>query len=114
MHSRKVTERFVRRLILNGLDVGKVEVLCDDGPWRFGRFEPGENFGDFAPFFGRWSLLMHADDDRRRLTREAAIELREIESEIDGLHAALQDNGRPAFEIRQLNIDGPLIEWWEG
>jgi hypothetical protein len=67
-----------------------------------------------APVFGRWSLLMHADDDQRRLTREALIELREAENAIDQLHAALQEDERPAHEIRQLNIDGPLIEWWEG
>ena len=114
MRTRTMNDRLVRRLILNGQDVGQVEVLCDDGPWRFGRFEPGENFSEFAAYFGRWSLLMHADDDRRRLTREAAIELRAVESEIDQLHAALQDKGHPALEIRQLNIDGPLIEWWEG
>ena len=114
MLTRKEAKNFVRRLILNGQEVGQVEVMCDDGPWRFGRFLPGENFVEFASVFGRWSLLMHADDDRGRRTREAAIELRELENAIDLLHAALQDNDHPAHEIRQLNIDGPLIEWWEG
>jgi hypothetical protein len=114
MRKRKEDNRFIQRLMLNGQDVGQVEALCDDGPWRFGRFMPSENFGSFAPYFGRWSLLMHADDDGRRLSREASIELRDAESAIDQLHASLQDNGHPAYEIRQLNIDGPLIEWWEG
>ena len=114
MRISKEDDRPVRRLIINGQEVGLVEVLYNDGPWRFGRFQPGENFCTFAQFFGRWSLLMHADDDRGRLTREAAIELRKVESAIDQLHASLQDNEHPAREIRQLNIDGPLIEWWEG
>jgi hypothetical protein len=84
-----------------------------------GEFSPGHNFSSFAPRFGAWSLLMHADDGpvdpaHGRLSEAASEELREAEWEIDRLHAKLYLDGPQEWrKISQLNIDGPLIEWKE-
>ncbi|HEX4796526.1 MAG TPA: hypothetical protein VH370_22235 [Humisphaera sp.] len=101
------------QLFINGRHVGNVELTSIDGNWHFGRFHPQADFGQFAERFGRWSLLMHAEDDTRRLSREAARELRALESAIDLLHASLKFENGINREIRELNIDGTLIEWWE-
>src|SRR5437016_462634 len=84
----------LRQLFINGRHVGNVELTSIDGNWRFGRFHPDSGFADFAQHFGRWSLLMHADDGGKRLSREAAIELRALERAIDLLHTSLiHDDG---------------------
>ena len=106
------------RLFLNGRDVGGVTVKGWDDSWGFGDFTPGEGFAHFAPRFGAWSLLMHADDgddaSDGALTPEAAAALREVECEIDRIHAKLFLVGPAEWrKISQLNIDGPLIEWKE-
>jgi hypothetical protein len=105
------------RLFLNDRDVGRVKITGWDGSWGFGEFTPAEGFARFAPCFGAWSLLMHADagrDGTRRLSREAAEELREAECRIDRIHAKLFLAGLQEWRtISQLNIDGPLIEWKE-
>jgi hypothetical protein len=101
------------QLFINGRYVGNVELTSSDGNWRFGRFHPQADFAEFAGHFGRWSLLMHAEDGARRLSREAAQELRALESAIDLLHASLKSENGLNREIRELNIDGTLIEWWE-
>src|SRR4051794_24137394 len=77
------------RLFLNDLDVGTVYVSGWDDSWGFGKFEPSDAFAAFAPHFGRWSLLMHADDGDERLSRAASDELREAEVAIDRIHAKL-------------------------
>ena len=102
-----------RQLFINGRHVGNVELMSIDGNWRFGRFHPQAAFADFAQHFGRWSLLMHAEDGAKRLSREAAMELRALERAIDLLHTSLEFEDGIHREIRQLNIDGTLIEWWE-
>jgi hypothetical protein len=107
------------KLFLNDRDVGTVKVNGWDDSWGFGEFSPGEGFSHFAPRFGAWSLLMHADDGadepaHGRLSGAASEELREVEREIDRLHAALYLLGpREWRKVSQLNIDGPLIEWKE-
>jgi len=107
------------RLYLNDTDVGAVRVKGWDDSWGFGEFVPGERFGAFAPWFGAWSLLMHADqndggDASGRLSRPASQELRRLENEIDRIHARLFLVGPHEWrEITQLNIDGQLIEWKE-
>jgi len=107
------------RLFLNDRDVGTVKVKGWDDSWGFGEFSPGEGFSQFAPRFGAWSLLMHADDGsddpaHGRLSGAAAEELRQVEQEIDRIQARLYlvapQEWRP---VAQLNIDGPLIEWKE-
>jgi hypothetical protein len=111
--------RLTARLFLNDRDVGTVQVKGWDDSWGFGEFLPGEGFSRFAPRFGAWSLLMHADDGsddpaHGRLSAAAAEELREVEQEIDRLHAKLFLVGPQEWRpVSQLNIDGPLIEWKE-
>ncbi len=75
------------RLFLDGRDVGAVEVQGWDGSWGFGEFHPGAAFNAFATRFGRWSLLMHADDGGDRLSQAARDELRDAERDIDSLRA---------------------------
>ena len=111
--------RLTARLYLNDTDVGTVRVKGWDGSWGFGEFSPEEAFARYAPFFGTWSLLMHADqneDDAAsgRLSRPASQELRRIENEIDRIHARLFLVGTQEWrKVSQLNIDGSLIEWKE-
>jgi hypothetical protein len=100
------------RLYLNDRDVGIVQIHGWEGGWGIGEFHPGDGFSDFAPLFGAWSLLMHADDDQSRISRAAASELRAIEQSIDRLRARLHLLHNDQWvDARQVNIDGTLIEW---
>jgi hypothetical protein len=102
------------RLYLNNTLVGVVVVQRQEDSWAHGRFEPGPEFAQFAPLFGQWSLLMHADGEFDRLSPEAGEELRRIEFEIDGLRAKLHFAETDQWlRCAQLNIDGELIEWKE-
>jgi hypothetical protein len=99
-------------LYLNDERVGDVTVQGTEDSWSHGLFEPGERFSKFAPLFGGWSLMMHADGAYERLSKAAAEELRQIEFEIDRLHAKLHfPDGDEWVTCSQLNIDGLLIEW---
>jgi hypothetical protein len=99
-------------LYLNDQHVGNVLIKCEDNSWHFGEFEPNRSFAPFALLFGRWSLLMHADEDSDRLTNAASDELRQTEIEIDRVHAKLRFAGSGEWrEIKQVNIDGELIDW---
>jgi hypothetical protein len=99
-------------LFLNGTPVGRVLCKGSDHAWHFGEFEPNANFASFAALFGRWSLLMHADEDSDRLTAAASDELRETELAIDRIRARLRLVDTDAWhDIQQLNIDGELIDW---
>lgn len=100
------------RLFINGKDVGQVVLKSLADSWGFGEFSPGEAFAEFAPVFGKWSLLMHADDGEEKLSEAASEELRAAEYAIDSLHAKLRiDAGEEWIDLSQLTIDGPLIEW---
>lgn len=102
------------KLFIDGEDVGAVEVHGWDGSWGFGEFHPSAGFESFATCFGRWALLMHADDGGDRLSTDALDELREAEQAIDSLRARLLLTDSNEWRgIRQLNIDGALIEWKE-
>ena len=100
-------------LYLNDEPVGDVVVLRTEDSWSHGTFLPGEGFSKYAPVFGRWSLLMHADaGGGERLSAAASEELRRTEYEIDRLRAKLHFRGKGEWvTCAQLNIDGPLIEW---
>jgi hypothetical protein len=99
-------------LYLNDQLVGIVEVRSSDNSWHFGVFTPHAEFVPFAPLFGRWSLLMHADEDANRLTSAASQELRETEIAIDRLRAKLHFPATGRWcELQQINIDGDLIDW---
>ena len=109
----RMTPRAVHaELFLNDQRVGTVLCKGEDNSWHFGEFQPDPDFGYFAPLFGRWSLLMHADEDADRLTDVASEELRQIEIEIDRLRAKLRilETGEWK-DLRQVNIDGELIDW---
>ena len=101
------------RLYLNDTEVGTIRVRGWDDSWGFGECAPGDAFAQFAPHFGRWSLLMHADGDER-LSQAASDELREAECAIDRIHAKLHLSKAGRWRtITQLNIDGSLVEWKE-
>jgi hypothetical protein len=108
------SKRRLGRLFLNDREVGVVSVRGHDGSWGFGEFTPAPGFVEFAPVFGRWSLLMHADEVDEKLSEAASQELRDTEREMDAIRALLRlENPDESHSIRELNIDGPLIEWRE-
>jgi len=98
-------------LYLQGIPVGYVEVSRCADSWQFGSFQPLREFSRFAPLFGEWSLLIHADENEMQLSRAASDELRKLEFAIDALHAELlvPETGQ-RLHVDQLNIDGDLIE----
>lgn len=98
-------------LVIDGTVVGMVTLTGFDGTWCFGEFRANREFEKFATLFGAWSLLIHDDEDRR-LSPEAAEELRITEAAIDRLDAHVKDpHSGERTRIRQLNIDSNLIEW---
>jgi hypothetical protein len=100
------------RLFLNGTEVGAVSVRGHSGSWGFGEFAPSPQFAAFAPLFAKWSSLMHAEGVDGRLSATVSEELRASEYELDALRASLLlDNPKERHQLRQLNIDGRLIEW---
>jgi len=102
------------RLYIDGIEVGAVAVKGWEGAWGIGEFDAGEAFARFAPRFGLWSMLMHEDDGADRLSDAALQELRRVECELDSLRAELVlCETAERRRIRQLNIDGPMIEWKE-
>ena len=102
-------------LLINGKPVGVVVVQGLDDSWAHGSFTPEPaTFAEFAPLFGRWSLLMHADDGDARLSPAASEELREAEYALDALKAELVfHETNEKRRCAQINIDGGLVEWKE-
>jgi hypothetical protein len=100
------------QLYINDKPVGRVLIQRIGPSWSYGQFLPSEAFVGFAPFFRRWSLLMHADGECERLSEAARASLRQAEFAIDGLDAKLHlASGDDWVNCAQLNIDGSLIEW---
>ena len=99
-------------LYINDAPVGEVVVKRVGASWSHGDFRPNKAFTRFAPLFGEWSLLMHADGAYERLSKAASDELRQVEFQLDRLHAKLQfpESGE-WVSCSQLNIDGEMIEW---
>ena len=101
-------------LYLDDRHVGTVQVHGRESSWGWGDFKPNGEFAQFAPLFGEWSLLIHADD-QSHLSPAASEELRKSEFAIDKVKARLHFPATNEWQsISQLNIDGPLIEWKEG
>jgi hypothetical protein len=99
-------------LFINGRLVGRVRMTGSDSAWGYGHFDPADSFGDFAPLFGAWSLLMHVDDSEPRLSNTAAEELRRAEEAIDQLRVELRwPFDGSVTRIMELNIEGHSIEW---
>lgn len=98
-------------LYLNGKNVGTVKITGGKANWTLGHFTPNDVFSEFAPVFGRWSLLIH-DDEEESLSVAASEELRETEYAIDKIEAKLFFAADEVWvEISEVNIDGKLIEW---
>ena len=99
-------------LLLDGQDVGRVDVQGESNAWGFGKFTPTDGFDKFAMNFGIWSLFLHEDEDAAQMDKLIREQLRVIEREIDRLHAELRwlDTGKRT-PLRQVNIDGTMIEW---
>ena len=101
-------------LYIDEQHVGIIRPGRNENSWNFGEFEPLKCFSKFAPMFGRWSLLMHADSDIEPLSSAAADELREAEREIDGHQFRLFSPVRKQWiALVEVNIDGNMIEWRE-
>jgi hypothetical protein len=101
-------------LLLNGEPVGVVHHKTWDASWYFADFEPYETFSRYAPVFGTWSLLMHAEDGSDRLSRDAAEELARAEAALDAIKAQLVFLEEEApVNIAQLTIDQDKLEWKE-
>jgi hypothetical protein len=101
-------------LYLNGNLAGTVHVHGSEDAWYHGHFEPADGFSAFATVFGRWSLLLHAEDGQDRQSREALDELRKLEYEMDAIEVRLFFPDKQEWhKAIQLNIDGPLVEWKE-
>ena len=99
---------------LNGVAVGTVTVTGYDTSWGFGTFRPDGRFARFAPAFGLWSRLMHADGDGRPLSRATSTALVRAENAMDAIKARLFFPADGAWvDLFQLNIDGELLEWKE-
>ena len=76
------------------------------------RVFPRPEFTKYAPLFGQWSLMMHADGADEPLSQTARDELRSIEYKIDRLTGRLHYVESDTWvRCAQLNIDGRLIEW---
>jgi hypothetical protein len=98
-------------LHLDGREVGVIVVSGCDAALNYGRFSPAEGFADFANLFGRWSLLMHEDEDRP-LHPTAQQALSDLERAMDRLHAKIYFPERDVWQkVRQINIDGNDVEW---
>jgi hypothetical protein len=101
-------------LFLNGLNVGMVQAGGGDTSWGFGTFSPNESFGQYAPLFGAWSVLMHAEDDAPRLSREAVLELARFEEALDAIKVHLFfPSEQQTVRVAQLTIEGNQLEWKE-
>ncbi len=100
-------------LYLNDKSVGVVTVRGGDSSWHYGDFAPSDEFREFAPTFGRWSLLMHADDGTK-LSEAASEELRAAEYDMDRIQAKIYfPELKKCKKLAQVNIDAGLIEWKE-
>lgn len=98
-------------LHIDGRHVGQIEVVGWHSTYTHGRFTPGEAFAPYAALFGRWSLLMH-EDETRPLHATASSALAEAERDIDTLHVRIYFPKQDRWvDVRQVNIDGDLVEW---
>lgn len=101
-------------LYLQGVPVGEVEVKGWNANWGFGNFKPNAAFSHYAPIFGRWSLLMHAQADDERMDKATAEELSRAERQLDALRAKLRFPKVDQWvDVAELAISNELLEWRE-
>src|SRR4051812_11506544 len=99
-------------LYLNDQIAGEVLVQERKHSWTYGTFTPAPQFANFAPLFGRWSLLMHADVGSDRLDEACSEELRRCENELQRLHAKMFSPETGEWvSCAVVTIDAELIEW---
>jgi hypothetical protein len=101
-------------LFLNDQEVGTVKASGGDTSWGFGQFSPNDSFSFYAPLFGTWSVMMHAEDDSDHMSRIAARSVAKHEELLAALKARLffpQDQQH--IRIAELTIDGDQLEWKE-
>jgi hypothetical protein len=99
-------------LYLDGQNVGTIAVKRNEYGWGFGDFFPNGKFSAFAPVYGRWSLLMHADAEEELLSAATSEELRETEQAMGLVKASLFVPSTGLWHsLGQINIDGTMIEW---
>jgi hypothetical protein len=111
-HETSISQGSLAELRLNGKRVGTVSIRGTSDSWSWGYFAPEPAFAEFAPLFGIWSLIMHADDETRRLSRAASDELRQAEVQIDSLRGELfWPDQQKITRAWQINIDDKLVEW---
>ena len=99
------------QLYIGGKPVGEIEVSRSADSWYFGNFQPAGSFSEFAPLFGEWSLLIHADEDDPVVSINCPRREAKSEKAIDALRAelVLPATGQH-LPVDQLNIDGDMIE----
>ncbi len=103
-------------LLLNGQEVGTVQTRGWDTSWGFGEFCPNDAFSSYAPLYGMWSLLMHAEDDDAtgRLSRDTIEELAKAEALLASVKAQLVFiENQLRVDVAELTIDGDQLEWKE-
>jgi hypothetical protein len=100
------------RLFINDTEVGLVALRHSADSWGMGDFVPNDAFGQFAPLFGAWSLIMHEDDGGGRIDAAIMDELHRAEAALDKLRVKLLRTERDEWiDVDQVVIDGPMIEW---
>jgi hypothetical protein len=104
----------VALLYLNGVCVGEVHVKGFSAGWGYGDFAPAAAFSAFAPAFGQWSLLMHAQADAERPDRATAEELRQAERLLDAIRGQLYfPRSDEWIAAPELAISRGMVEWRE-
>ena len=88
-----------------------VSVRGHSGSWAFGEFAASPQFAAFAPVFANWSSLMHAEARRRAAQRDSLGKAARLSTSLMHFATLVLENPEARHQIRQLNIDGGLIEW---
>ena len=101
-------------LYLNETRVGEVNVKSGNATWGYGHFAPETDFSVFAPIYGRWALLMHAQAESEKPDRATAEELARAERLVDSVKAKLYFvNSAEWVKVSELMIGTELLEWRE-
>ena len=101
-------------LYLDGVRVGEVSVKGFNASWGYGDFSPAPEFSAFAPLYGQWALLMHAQTETERPDRAIVEELSRAERLLDRIRAQLYFPKTDEWiTVPQLAISNELLEWKE-
>ena len=101
-------------LFLNATRVGAVQVRSGNSTWGYGHFTPEPEFSSFAPIYGRWSLLMHAQGESEKPDRAIVDELARAERLVDSVKAQLFfASSEEWVNVGELAIANEVLEWRE-